>query len=402
MLFTPMVVGVVTAPQATAAPTASSISTVAAAVEMANELLAANALAQEASLAVTYEPDELHIITQISLPAEMLEELSASFPGVSVEVDRPDYSVEELNEEAARIGSLPGISWVGPNADYSGLDVGVVEDASAAAIETDEPIVTVDSAAESLSEFPVEVIEAEVLDSANRSNDSRPVNGGSLLYNAGAQQACTAGIGVSYANGTRFGFTTAEHCAPGAWTGWGSGAAAGSSDPSAVSRANDIRVVQASTTTNLAWIGAWNSTSSRKVYRAASAPANGQAICTGGGVSGERCGAQYVRGTNMYATVDAARRGPGFWILNETVSGGAQVCAAQPGDSGGPVYNYTSDGRLDVRGLISAVDPSFSTIRCAGNPSFPALPRPKSPSSRAFAVTIAPALASVGAVPRIG
>jgi hypothetical protein len=76
---------------------------------------------------------------------------------------------------------------------------------------------------------------------------------------------------------------------------------------------------------------------------------------------------------------------------------------AQSGDSGGPVYNYVADGRVDVRGFIDAIDPSFSTAGCSYmNPNYRGGVYPGVPSSRAFAVNVVNAFAAVGAIARVG
>jgi len=109
----------------------------------------------------------------------------------------------------------------------------------------------------------------------------------------------------------------------------------------------------------------------------------------------------FVRGTNMFANIGGVgTTGPGFWILSEGSSGNVQIGNIQPGDSGSPAYAYTSNSQASVRGLVVAVDRSFSTANCRGNPNF--VPSPNGCFARSFAVNVVDALAAVGATIKVG
>ena len=66
---------------------------------------------------------------------------------------------------------------------------------------------------------------------------------------------------------------------------------------------------------------------------------------------------------------------------------------AQGGDSGSAAYAYTSSSQASVRGLTVAVDNTFRTAQCGGNPAF--APH-MTCSARAFAVNAVDALSGLG------
>jgi hypothetical protein len=73
----------------------------------------------------------------------------------------------------------------------------------------------------------------------------------------------------------------------------------------------------------------------------------GELVCTGGASSGEHCGIP-VLAVNAFVNI-------GIVIGPQTIAAYPDAqCAAAPGDSGGPVYSYRSDGRVDGRGTVSA------------------------------------------------
>ncbi|MBM0258124.1 S1 family peptidase [Micromonospora sp. 4G55] len=74
----------------------------------------------------------------------------------------------------------------------------------------------------------------------------------------------------------------------------------------------------------------------------------GNYVCAGGASSGEHCNVR-VSVVNQFINVGYVI-GP-VTQANHVTAG---ACAAAPGDSGGPVYSYRSDGRVDARGTISA------------------------------------------------
>jgi hypothetical protein len=294
-----------------------------------------------------------------------------------------EFSAAELDREAARVADAnPNlVASVGPLGDYSGL--GVELDAAAKGA-TKADLRTGLTAA-----VPVTVTGTAQLRIATRDADSAPFWGSALIYAPSSSYACSTGVSV-YAGATSY-ITTAQHCGTGPWYGFGSGYYVGAKGAASV--ALDTELLSGSSYNPRVYTGAWNSMSSISVYNA-ERPADGSGICASGGVTGETCSKVNVRGVNQYVNISGVGRvGPGFWMLSTGSVGGVQVGIIQGGDSGSAAYAYTSRSQASVRGLTVAVDNTFRTAQCGGNPAF-------SPhmtcSARAFAVNAVDALAGLG------
>lgn len=273
----------------------------------------------------------------------------------------------------------PAIAWVGPTDDFSAVQVSLRSDQASRTSQDVE------------SRFPVLMAEPTNLVETNRNNDAKPVYGGALIRNNTTGTICSVGIGVNV-NGV-LGWTTAQHCAAGTYAGRDSGLNVGTAYSNGPADAgHDIRFAKANTSSPRVWTGPWNSSTSARVYNTSN-PAQGQRICAGGGITGEVCGDTYVNSPTTYA----AGKGPGFFVLTTITVGNGQRCIVNQGDSGSPVYNYTSTGALEVRGFTVLSDGFFSTAYCPNmHPDFS--PNP-STSSRLFAVNVVGALNSIGATP---
>jgi hypothetical protein len=100
----------------------------------------------------------------------------------------------------------------------------------------------------------------------------------------------------------------------------------------------------------------------------------GDFVCTGGASSEEHCGLEV---TDTDVTVN------GFTFIGAEFSD--RSCAAAPGDSGGPVYDYDrGDGRINARGTISF-----------GSEAFPA-PCPGLSEVGSSVVVFAPLITTIG------
>jgi hypothetical protein len=307
-------------------------------------------------------------------------------------VDAP-YSATELLTEAERVAKANQqlIADVGPRNDYSGL---VVELSNSTTIPADQAVQQIGST------VPVTVRgRTELSPAFSRDGDVAPFYGASLIFrftSATAGVACSSGV-AGFVGSTSV-LTTAWHCGTGTWTGYASGATIGT--VGARSQAKDTQLISGASTDGRVYTGPWNSTTSTPVFDA-ERPANNTGICTSGGVTGEVCPQVFVRGTNMFANIGGVgTTGPGFWILSEGSSNNAQIGNIQPGDSGSPAYAYTSSSQASVRGLVVAVDTSFSTANCRGNPNF--VPSINGCFARSFAVNVVDALAAVGATIKVG
>ncbi|MFF2525273.1 DNRLRE domain-containing protein [Streptomyces liangshanensis] len=74
---------------------------------------------------------------------------------------------------------------------------------------------------------------------------------------------------------------------------------------------------------------------------------SGDKLCTGGMVTGERCG------WKVTATQATVKYSSGTVARNMVVASKTSSACAQPGDSGGPVYTVDSSGRAYAKGIIS-------------------------------------------------
>lgn len=348
------------------------------AVDRVNRVLDAQAIADQVALSVTYDPDSITAYTQIPADSAAMRLAAKASAPILLTVQPTKFSVEQLTKEGARLSRQePGVASAGPTDDYSAVQVSLRSSSDTLAglgIKSVYPLVQVASSSPAV---------------ANRSDDVKPVYGGALVTNNVTGTSCSSGIGVSV--GGVQGFTIAEHCDTGTYHGWGNSSNVGTAYSSgAASAAKDIRFVQANATSGRIWTGAWNGITSELRY-ATSAPANNQRICGSGGITGETCGDTYVRGTNQ----SSLGTSPGFWVLTEIVVNNVQRCVVNRGDSGSPVYNYVSNGSLEVRGFMVQSDGSFSTGYCPNmNPSFA---KNIYTSSRGFAVNAPAALSAIGA-----
>jgi len=309
-----------------------------------------------------------------------LREVAAAQPA-AVRFEAAQFSAAELMKEAERIAvnHRQTVAAVGPRHDYSGLEVELSPSAETnrvqASVEEDSfaPITVTRRRAD-----PVPV---------SRNADTSPFYGGALIYSTN-NWLCSTGVAVS--SGGTSGITTASHCGTGTWRAHDNGATLGSRWSGKNSAARDTQVIQTSSAQR-AYINAWNSGSSRLVYRA-ERPGNNTRICSNGGVTGQTCSSVYVRGTNRYVNLDGRTVGPGFWILSEGTCDGIYQCGIiQGGDSGSPANSYASTGQLIMKGLQVAADANQTTAACKGHPSYAVICY-----GRAFAVNTVDALNTLG------
>ncbi|HEY0697872.1 MAG TPA: hypothetical protein VGD43_08685, partial [Micromonospora sp.] len=177
----------------------------------------------------------------------------------------------------------------------------------------------------------------------NRQNDYVPYWGGARYYAAGG---CSTGFGV-YWNDARQ-ILSAGHCGSNGQLAIDGGGAASDIMGPIVNDNNprDTLMIRVSAGGRI-YTGPFNAATSVGVGGAASDYV-GNYVCTGGASSGEHCSIR-VSVVNQFVNVGYVI-GP-VTQANHIIAGG---WAAAPGDRGGPVYTYRSDGRIDGRGTISA------------------------------------------------
>ncbi len=190
----------------------------------------------------------------------------------------------------------------------------------------------------------VEVVQAGEWIRTSRSADSPPWWGGIKLQDLyGQPYVCTAGF--SMVKDTVGYVSTAGHCGYGSW--WNNNSYIGDSYLREF-RDNgdgDSQIISASS------VGGWvytGETSSHRVLSYSTSQVPGETgVCADGATTGERCGNRvYLTNQCLKDTSD----GVTTCALIVAQSSTGQV--VQGGDSGGPVYNYRTDGELNARGII--------------------------------------------------
>lgn len=116
--------------------------------------------------------------------------------------------------------------------------------------------------------------------------------------------------------------------------------------------------------------GPWNAGTSHAQYQfylnGGANPAENQDICTSGAVSGQHCN---VRADNTGKTFDCALQLGGSCVGFEARNNDTTGVAAAGGDSGGPVYEKLSNGRVGARGIISNTTASPITCGSTSEPT---------------------------------
>ncbi|MEV4753660.1 hypothetical protein AB0J86_00880 [Micromonospora sp. NPDC049559] len=304
----------------------------------AAEKISANAGAGLAGIVAAPENRELRVYWKGAVPA-VLTGLAAT-TGVPVTFKPAKFSMREMGAEAARLAALPGVASAGPKADGSGVSVTLVRGSESSARAT----------VAGGARLPVDYTVGDRVElMLGRQADTTPFWGGAR-YNTPVG-GCSTGFAVSWAGANRI--ISAGHCGSNGQNatvpGWGTAGPIINDNDS-----RDTLMINASTSGRI-YTGAYNASTSVGVGGAVS-DFVGNIICTGGASSGEHCNIQ-VQAVNQYVNV-------GYVIGPMTY--GVQLngtCAVAPGDSGGPVYSYRADGRVDARGTVSA---GTSNVSCPG------------------------------------
>jgi hypothetical protein len=212
--------------------------------------------------------------------------------------------------------------------------------------------------------LPIEVTHADVPEPAGRLDDTPEFYGGSkLTYSAnGSGWQCAAGFAVRHWSGSEH-LVTAGHCGyPGINFSNGNGSlSVGQASQENVN--NDLLLVptqNVGTTTGRVFNNRWGATTQTAMaVNGWHHPYHNEYLCTSGHMTGEVCGVRVDTSTaySYCGTVPA-------WGNYECYGGmyrayqGSGLRATQPGDSGGPVYNYNRS----ATGIISGGNSSGTTV----------------------------------------
>lgn len=264
----------------------------------------------------------------------------------------------------ARSGAIPKVQVVSALADHSGLLV-EVEPEVFAKYDPSALAVTYSQ----LVGLPVEVREGEHLVLASgRQDDSTPYNGGGMIRNASTGNFCSLGFGA--VNSSGYGrMLSAAHCdESGGNVAWKNGnLEALSTGGTAVSikSLNDTMIIDP-IGGSAGWVfgGKWNEPFGTARYDFQVArdlnSSAGISVCTSGANSGEHCGLIVSNiGSGGIAQFDC-NGGDCFGWRARHPSG---TLAVAQGDSGGPVYQMRSDGRVNGLGIVTLLS---EELTCTG------------------------------------
>ncbi|HYN92644.1 MAG TPA: hypothetical protein VES42_02200 [Pilimelia sp.] len=267
----------------------------------------------------------------------------------TVSIRQVPYDQEEIGVRArslvrkASAADIP-VTVVSSTADFTGLRAYV------------DPSATAAQRAQLRALGAAEVEEKARLRPLSRYADTSPFWGGSVIKSGSSY--CSTGFAVRTASGTR-GMTTDQHC--GANRDWITPYDAVVGRSNGGHTVTDSMVITGRDYSPYTYILGWDSGNGRS-YAAKANVALNQAVCAGGGMSGEVCGAR-VTAVNVY---DDHGRGPGYLAARDTTIG-----LAGEGDSGGPGYSRSvATGNLTLHGAIVSATILEKTA-CAGGKSNP-------------------------------
>jgi hypothetical protein len=243
------------------------------------------------------------------------------------------FTERELLAETKRLGADPQVRSVGPEVDGSGLRINVTS-AGRQAIQSGTGLL-------GTTTVPLHLESGPEPSALLRQNDIAPYWGGAWFTTPSAL-GCSTGFAINW--GGLDHMLSAGHCGNN-----GEIAVDGGGNPAIDTMGtvfNDVPVrdtmmIDTPSQGNI-YIGPWDSNTGMDVI-GAEADIVGNLVCTSGARSGEHCG----------LTVTHVNQTDNGWSpLTRAVhpSGG---CAAAGGDSGGPVFRYSSDGWPIGRGTIS-------------------------------------------------
>ncbi|MEU4714441.1 S1 family peptidase [Micromonospora purpureochromogenes] len=242
------------------------------------------------------------------------------------------FHQREMVAEAQRLAADPRAVSVAATVDGSGLAVTVTGRAPVAGKQ--DVLRT--------ARLPLSLSTASRPTLLNRQNDFAPSWGGARYYASGG---CSTGFGV-YWNDARQ-ILSAGHCGSNGQVAYDGGGPTNTMGP-IINDTNprDTLMIRVAAGGRI-YTGPYNAATSIGVGGAVSDYV-GNYICTGGASSGEHCS---IRVSVVNQFINAGYVIGPVTQANHVTAG---ACAAAPGDSGGPVYSYRSDGRVDARGTISA------------------------------------------------
>lgn len=310
-------------------------------------------------------------------PPTEVKELTAELAGlhdISIDLRAAPFTREQLEQGARELMDQPSrqntaLTMAAPLEDGTGLRVWQDNSATGTAVRPSAPSAATDAPSGSATsehnlptQFPV-VVETDGAEplAATRYNDSIPLWGGARIT---AGNSCTTAFAVWRADlGQRT--TSAAHCGPKNWrTGGGNPVG-----PSIIMVPGiDTQIIDAPALPGM-WHGQVTSTGAPgpdETFLRVSAlhrPVAGLHVNSSGSFSGTRSAILTVQ-TGIVLEI------PGFGLIHEQVMGhqATRGPAVGNGDSGGPMFRYAPDNRVEAAGIITAIDLN-TEVACTGVPT---------------------------------
>jgi hypothetical protein len=315
---------------------------------------------------------ELRVLWKEPIPGAVAAFDHRRIAGLTIRIVPAKFSEEELIQkseqllEAAKAGTVAPISYVYGADDGSGLVIGV-DPAAASSLRA--PMRTSD--AQRLTGLPVTQELGVAPATTGRQNDSDPWYGGGMMEAPGFNPPndldpylfCSNAFAVLLPDG--YGrLLGARHCDEYGNLAWYNGAHSPLTNGGAdvdIQNTDDTMLIDPIGGTG-GWVhgGPWNATSSHSRYQlkvaSAGSAVQNQVVCTSGANSGEHCGLVVNNATILTWTCANGGTCHGWRARNPT----SPVASNVGGDSGGPVYQSRSDGRVNARGVIYGGDTAIS------------------------------------------
>ncbi|GMA33307.1 trypsin-like serine protease [Litorihabitans aurantiacus] len=295
--------------------------------------------------------------------------------GVEAEVvvEEAIYGQAELKRAASDLVASGGATWAAPSPAGSGLEIGVEIATAQQGGDSPSSAPQSEAPAETPAGIPVEVVEEAPVELASRDLDSSPFSAGADISRLGDQPGrinlCSTSFAFTHTlagGATEERLFTADHCGATGQT-WHTGRSlsnpvVGTMTAPAPGVPNaDIATIGGQDYAARSYRGPNTSAETLSVSGYSTAIVN-STLCYSGAPSGTVCD---NRVQNVGLTIDY---GSGFVYENLTrTTQVAGIPAAGSGDSGGPVYALTEDGRASAVGVISGISNGGS--RCSGDPS---------------------------------
>ena len=294
-----------------------------------------------------------------ALPQSVATAVDQARKDVTVEVVRARHTNAQLQAKAAQVQKATKTSAGGVP-----FAVSIPIEGDKVRVEVEGDVIAKVKSGLPALDLPIEVTSGDVPEPAGRLNDTPEFYGGIRIANGQSGQRCTSGFAVKNWWGEFL--VTAGHCGwPGApfYNGladqgnWSQ--LVGNANQEDV--ANDLLLIPTQnlyTAAGRVFNNRWGTTETTMAVNGWTHPYNGEYLCTSGSYTGEVCGVRVDTSSAYsycgYASFGAYECYSGLYRAVQN----AGLRAVQPGDSGGPVYNYNRS----ATGIISGGNSSGTAV----------------------------------------